>query len=132
MNLTTPADQSGVYEQVTLDWCVKVDGINIFSKLFVYLRTHHVRLQYNERVRHALETAAPGEELLARVNDETAQALLGTAGAAAAPAAATGAAAAHVALLVRTLVLPLPRPPPLALLFWRPSASWDARVVVVA
>ena len=37
MSRTTPAGQSDNYEQMALDWCVKVDGIHFFSKLLVYL-----------------------------------------------------------------------------------------------
>ena len=52
---TTHAGQTGDYEQMALDWCAKVDGVNIFPKLPVYLRTHHARWQRNERVRRAVE-----------------------------------------------------------------------------
>jgi hypothetical protein len=90
---TTAAGQSGNYEQMALDWCAKVDGIDIFPKLPVYLRTHHARWQRNERVRVAVETAAPGEVVLARINEETALALLGSTLAAAAPSTAVAPAA---------------------------------------
>jgi hypothetical protein len=86
----TVAGQAGDYEQMAVDWCAAVDGVKIFPKLPVYLRTHHARWQRNERVRRAVERAAPGEVVLAQINDRTARALLGTP----APAAAELAAAA--------------------------------------
>mmetsp|Transcript_84917 Transcript_84917/g.169949 ORF Transcript_84917/g.169949 Transcript_84917/m.169949 type:complete len:293 (-) Transcript_84917:493-1371(-) len=88
---TTTAGQFGNYEQMALDWCAKVDGIDISSKLPVYLRTLHARWQRNERARLAVETAAPGEVVLARINEETALALLGSTLAAATPYTAAAA-----------------------------------------
>ena len=64
------------YDAMALEWCGKVDGVNIFPKLPAYLRTHHTAWQRNERARKAVERAAPGEAELARINAETLQQLL--------------------------------------------------------
>ncbi len=46
----------------------KVDAVNIFPKLAVYLRTHYSKWQQNQRVRDALAKAAPGEARLHEIN----------------------------------------------------------------
>ena len=56
------------FEQMAIEWCKKVDGINIFPKLPVYLRTHYTKWQRNQRVRDAVAKAAPGEARLREIN----------------------------------------------------------------
>jgi len=53
---------------MTIEWCKKVDGINIFPKLPVYLHTHYNKWQLNQRVRDAVAKAAPGEVRLREIN----------------------------------------------------------------
>ena len=71
------------WDQMAVDWCQHVDGVTIFPKLPVYLRTHHTSWTRNQRVKEAVRKAAPGEEVLKRINEKTRQELL-----AAPPAAA--------------------------------------------
>ena len=37
------------FDQMVLDWCQKVNGVTIFPKLPVYLRTHHAAWQRSHR-----------------------------------------------------------------------------------
>ena len=76
------------FDAMALEWCDEVNGVTIFPKLPIYLRTHHAVWQRNERARQAVETAAAGEVELARINAETLQQLI--------PAAAQAAAAGTV------------------------------------
>ena len=56
------------FKQMAMKWCNKVDAANIFPKLPVYLRTHYSRWQQNQRVRDAVDRAAPGEAMLHEIN----------------------------------------------------------------
>ena len=56
------------FEQMAIEWCKKVDAVNIFPKLPVYLRTHYTKWQRNQRVRDAVAKAAPGEARLREIN----------------------------------------------------------------
>jgi hypothetical protein len=56
------------FEQMAIEWCKKVDGINIFPKLPVYLCTHYTKWQQNQRVRDAVAKAATGEARLREIN----------------------------------------------------------------
>jgi hypothetical protein len=56
------------FEKMAIEWCKKVDGVNIFPKLPVYLRTHYNKWQRNQRVRDAVARAAPGEARLREIN----------------------------------------------------------------
>ena len=58
------------FDQMAIDWCNKVDGVTIFPKLPVYLRTHHTAWLRNQKVRDAVRTAASGEAELRRLNEE--------------------------------------------------------------
>ena len=53
---------------MAIEWCKKVDGINIFPKLPVYLRTHYTKWQQNQRVLDAVAKAAPSEARLREIN----------------------------------------------------------------
>jgi hypothetical protein len=56
------------FEQMAIEWCKKVDAVNIFPKLLVYLCTHYSKWQRNQRVRDAVAKAAPGEAWLREIN----------------------------------------------------------------
>ena len=58
------------FEQMAIEWCKKVDAVNIFPKpkLPVYLRIHYSKWQQNQRVRDAVAKAAPGEARLRVIN----------------------------------------------------------------
>jgi len=56
------------FEQMAIEWCKKVDAVNIFPKLPDYLRTHYSKWQQNQRVRDAVAKAAPGEARLCEIN----------------------------------------------------------------
>ena len=91
---TTCADLD--MDRMALEWCKHVDGVNIFPKLLVYLRTYHSAWTRNQRVREAVRTAVAGEAVLTRINAETLQALLPASAPALAPAAPeVRTAAAH-------------------------------------
>jgi len=64
------------WDKMAVDWCQHVDGVTIFPKLPVYLRTHHTAWVRNQRVKEAVRKAAPGEAVLARLNEKTRQELL--------------------------------------------------------
>ena len=64
------------WDKMSVDWCQHVDGVTIFPKLPVYLRTHHTAWARNQRVKEAVRKAAPGEAVLARLNEKTRQELL--------------------------------------------------------
>ena len=49
---------------MAVNWCQHVDGVTIFPKLPVYLRTHHTAWTRNQRVKEAVRKAAPGEAVL--------------------------------------------------------------------
>jgi hypothetical protein len=59
------------YDQMAIDWCKSVNGVNIHAKLPSQLRTHHSAWQHNQGVRQAVQSAAAGETLLTRINNET-------------------------------------------------------------
>ena len=56
------------FDQMAIEWCKNVDAVNIFPKLPVYLRTHYSKWQRNQRVRDAVDRAAPGEARLREIN----------------------------------------------------------------
>ena len=70
--------------------CAHVDGVEIFPKLPVYLRTHCTSWQRNRRVRDAVTKAMPGAAKLRELNRGTARA---------AGLVATSHTAAHTATL---------------------------------
>ena len=61
-------------DNMAVEWCKYVDGIDIFPKLPVYLRKHLRKWQHNQRVRESVGKAASGEEMLAQINKETSNA----------------------------------------------------------
>lgn len=56
------------YDQMALKWCEFVDGVTIFPKLPVYLRTYHSTWQRNQRIKDALEKASAGIARLKALN----------------------------------------------------------------
>ena len=74
---TTCADLD--MDKMALEWCKHVDGSRVFPKLPVYLRKHHAKWKQNERTRQAVKKAAPGEEVLKKINVETQRDFLGVA-----------------------------------------------------
>ena len=53
---------------MAIEWRKKVDAVNIFRKLPVYLHTHYGKLQQNQRVRDAVAKISPGEARLREIN----------------------------------------------------------------
>ena len=60
------------FDSMAIAWVKYVDGATIFPKLPVYLRTYHKSWQRNQRVRDAVKAAAPGADLLKKLNAATA------------------------------------------------------------
>ena len=89
------------FDAMAITRCKHVDGVHIFPKLPVYLRTHHTAWQRSVRVRDAVRAAATGEARLKALNEETTRQLFGGEGASpatgASPAAASPAAASPAA-----------------------------------
>ena len=56
------------YDQMALKWCEFVDGVTIFPKLPVYLRTYHSLWQRNQRIKDALAKASSGIARLKALN----------------------------------------------------------------
>ena len=63
------------YEQMAIEWCKHVDGIQVWPKLPVYLRTYHKQFQRNQRVKDAVSKAKTGAEKLKMLNKETSSGL---------------------------------------------------------
>ena len=87
--------------KMAITWCDHCDGIEIFPKLPVYLRTYHKKFESNARVRDAVQRAERGHRALEALNKATLATATAAAAAAATaaatpavPAAAAGAAAA--------------------------------------
>ena len=59
------------YDAMAIKWCEMVDGVHIWPKLPVYLRTYHRRFRQNQRVRDAVRKAKTGEEKLKALNQDT-------------------------------------------------------------
>ena len=70
---TLVAKQSGVtdFEQMALTWCEKVDGVKIFSKLPVYLRTYSQKVQRIDRIKDAVRSAKKGQDFLNAYNQKS-------------------------------------------------------------
>ena len=64
--------QSLDFDLMAMEWVKFTDGITIFPKLPVYLRTHYKAWQRNQRVRDAVRVAATGKERLRMLNAATA------------------------------------------------------------
>ena len=56
---------------MAIDWCEKVNGVTIFPKLPVYLRTHFETFEHGQRVRDALKSMAGELEKLTAMEVET-------------------------------------------------------------
>ena len=58
------------FDKMAIDWCMHVDGVNIFPKLPVYLRRHYSNYLHSQQVRDAVANAAPGEVKLRQLNEQ--------------------------------------------------------------
>ena len=56
---------------MAIQWCRRVDGVSIFPKLPVYLRTYETEWKRNRAAREAATKAAEGVKTLTRVNTIT-------------------------------------------------------------
>ena len=67
------AAQSGStnFEQMALDWCDKVDGVKVFPKLPVYLRTYFQKVERIDRIKDAVRSAKKGQEFLSALNQRS-------------------------------------------------------------
>ena len=55
-------------ERMAIEWCDHVNGVTIFPKLPVYLRTHYESWKKNQRVRDAVEGKAAAVAALNAIN----------------------------------------------------------------
>jgi hypothetical protein len=60
-------------DRMAIDWCKSVDGINIFPKLPVHLRTYRNDFIRNSAIKEAQQDVAHGERVLAAINARTLQ-----------------------------------------------------------
>jgi hypothetical protein len=58
------------FDKMAIDWCKHVDGINIFSKLPVYLQRHFSKYLHSQQVRDAVANATTGEAKLRQLNEQ--------------------------------------------------------------
>jgi len=58
-------------EEMAIKWCEHVDGVSIFPKLPVYLRTHHDKWERNQRIQVAVQGHASQQAALDTVNAQT-------------------------------------------------------------
>ena len=61
------------FDELALIWCDHVDGINIFPKLPVYLKTYQDTFIHNQNVRLAVQSARESAKLLSDLNKESAR-----------------------------------------------------------
>jgi len=58
-------------EQMALDWVHNVDGVDVFPKLPVYLRTYYATWTRNQAAKNAMDNAKPAAALLQQVIEKT-------------------------------------------------------------
>ena len=63
------------YDKMAIDWCKEVDGVHVWPKLPVYLRTYHKQFQRNQRVKDAVRQAKTGAQKLKTLNQQTSNGL---------------------------------------------------------
>ena len=56
---------------MAITWCEHCDGVEIFPKLPVYLRSYHATFERNARVRDAVKLAERGNDALRALNAAT-------------------------------------------------------------
>ena len=56
---------------MALDWCDKVDGVEVFPKLPVYLRTYYQKVGRIDRIKDAVRSAKKGQEFLSALNQRS-------------------------------------------------------------
>ena len=76
-------------DKMAIEWCTHVDGVDIFPKLPVYLRTHYSSWIHSENVRQAVKSAAKGDAALKMLNDATLRELVPSTAAATAATTST-------------------------------------------
>ena len=54
--------------EMALSWCRHVDGVNIFPKLPVHIRTYHKKWQKHRRIKDCMKNAKFGADLLDQLN----------------------------------------------------------------
>ena len=59
------------FEQMALNWVKHVDGVDVFPKLPVYLRTYFTTWTRNQAAKNAMAKAKPAAALLQQVIDKT-------------------------------------------------------------
>jgi hypothetical protein len=65
LNNDFPMDNA---DEAAVVWCKYVDGVNIFPKLPVHIRTHKESFERNQRVKDCVERARSGQEKLDELN----------------------------------------------------------------
>ena len=63
-------DRASDMEAMSIEWCKYVNGVTVFPKLPVYLRTYHAKWQKHQRVRDAVRAAAQGAAKLKELNEQ--------------------------------------------------------------
>ena len=63
-------DRASDMEAMSIEWCKHVNGVTVFPKLPVYLRTYHAKWQKHQRVRDAVRAAAQGAQKLKELNEQ--------------------------------------------------------------
>jgi hypothetical protein len=63
-------------DKMAIEWCSKVDDINIFPKLPVYLRIHFASWTHNQQVKETVKNVALGQATCDKINDRTLQMVL--------------------------------------------------------
>jgi hypothetical protein len=69
--IASSTDAKPDFEQMALDWVKKVDGVDVFPKLPVYLRTYYATWTRNQAAKNAMEQAKPATALLQQVIEKT-------------------------------------------------------------
>ena len=69
--IANSTDTKPDFEQMALDWLKDVDGVDVFPKLPVYLRTYYATWTRNQAAKNAMEQAKPAAALLQQVIEKT-------------------------------------------------------------
>ena len=69
--LVAAQSDSTDFKQMALDCCDKVDGVEVFPKLPVYLRTYYQKVERIDRIKDAVRSAKKGQELLSALNQRS-------------------------------------------------------------
>ncbi len=69
--IASSTDTKPDFEQMAVDWVKEVDGVDVFPKLPVYLRTYYATWTRNQAAKNAMEQAKPAAALLQQVIEKT-------------------------------------------------------------